>query len=250
MFDVEANTCPPHIPGLKRPLGVVGGMGSLATAKFLQALAQKSGVDADQDHVPFIALSLPNISDRSRAISIGCSAPLYQIVERAKWLERAGCGAIAIPCNTAHFWSSDIADALTVNFISMIEVTHDFICRENGRDLDSLRTIVLGTKATIQKQLYTSSLNWGDVASEVESLQHVSWSIIDDVKAGHLSRAQFNMEVLMSRARQLGPDAIILGCSELSTVCRENDRGSCVIDPVDVLVDACVSWFRNGYTSL
>lgn len=43
MFDVEADTCPPHMPGLKRPLGVVGGMGSLATANFLRLWPKKVG---------------------------------------------------------------------------------------------------------------------------------------------------------------------------------------------------------------
>lgn len=132
MFDVEANTCPPHMPGLKRPLGVAGGMGSLATANFLRLWPKKVGWTQIKTTC---YLSFPNTSDRSHAISIGCSA---QILERAKWFERAGCGAIAIPCNTAHFWSSDIADALTVNFISMIEVTRDFIRRENGSDLGNL----------------------------------------------------------------------------------------------------------------
>ncbi|MGZ2505095.1 aspartate/glutamate racemase family protein [Rhizobium leguminosarum] len=249
MSDVKANTPPPQITGLKRPLGVVGGMGSLATAKFLQALAQKSGADADQDHVPFIALSLPNISDRSHAISIGSNAPLHQILERAKWLERAGCGAIAIPCNTAHFWSSNIADALSIKLISMIDATCDFIRRQNGRDLDNLRTIVLGTRATIQQHLYANSIvNWGDAAPEVESLQQASESIIDDVKSGNLSRADFNMALVIARARELKPDAIILGCSELSAIIRDSDKVFGVIDPVDILVDACVSWFRNADT--
>ncbi|MGZ2386101.1 aspartate/glutamate racemase family protein [Rhizobium brockwellii] len=249
MSGIKANTCPPQITGLKRPLGVVGGMGSLATAKFLQALAQKSGADADQDHVPFIALSLPNISDRSHAISIGSNAPLHQILERAKWLERAGCGAIAIPCNTAHFWSSNIADALSIKLISMIDATCDFIRRQNGRDLDNLRTIILGTRATIQQNLYANLIvNWGDAATEVESLQQVSECIIDDVKSGNLSRADFNMALVIARARQLKPDAIILGCSELSAIIRDSDKVSGVIDPVDILVDACVSWFRNADT--
>ncbi|MGO8105275.1 aspartate/glutamate racemase family protein (plasmid) [Rhizobium leguminosarum] len=249
MSDVKANTCPPHITGLKKPLGVVGGMGSLATAKFLQVLAQKSGADADQDHVPFIALSLPNISDRSRAISNGCKAPLHQILERVKWLERAGCGAIAIPCNTAHFWSSDIADALTIKLISMIDATREFIRRQNGSDLDNLRTIVLGTRATIQQNLYANSMvDWGDAAPEVELLQQLSEGVIEDVKSGNLSRAAFNMASVIARARQLKPDAVILGCSELSAIIRDCDKVFGVIDPVDILVDACVSWFRNADT--
>ncbi|MBX4893367.1 aspartate/glutamate racemase family protein (plasmid) [Rhizobium bangladeshense] len=77
-------------------------------------------------------------------------------------LEKVGCGAIAIPCNTAHFWSSDIANALTINFISMVAVTRDFIHQHNGTDMDNLRTIVLGMEANIQRKLYGySAAGWG-----------------------------------------------------------------------------------------
>lgn len=242
----QANACPPHIIGLKKPLGVVGGMGSLATAKFLQALAQKSGVETDQEHVPFIALSLPNISDRSNAISIGSNAPLRQILERTQWLEKVGCGAIAIPCNTAHFWSSDIANALTIKFISIVEVTRDFIYQHNGTDMDNLRTIVLGMKATVQHKLYgNSTAGWGGAVPDVDSIQQDAAKVIDDVKSGNISRARFKMALLVARTRSLKPDAIILGCSELTLASRDLFKGSDVIDPLDILVDACISWFRN-----
>ncbi|WP_376775599.1 aspartate/glutamate racemase family protein [Rhizobium laguerreae] len=243
----EANACPPHITGLKKPLGVIGGMESLATAKFLQALAQKSGGETDREHVPFIALSLPNISDRSHAISIASDAPLRQILERAQWLEKVGCGAIAIPCNTAHFWSSDIANALTINFISMVEVTRDFIHQHNGTDIDNLRTIVLGMEANIQRKLYGhSAAGWGGAVPDVDSIQQDATRVIDDVKSGNISRARFKMALLVARTRSLKPDAVILGCSELSSASRDIFKGTDVIDPVDVLVDACILWFRNS----
>ncbi|MBY3252494.1 aspartate/glutamate racemase family protein [Rhizobium laguerreae] len=237
----QADARPPHIIGLKKPLGVVGGMGSLATAKFLQALAQKSGADTDQDHVPFITLSLPNISDQAHAISTGSNAPLGQILERAKWLETVGCGAIAIPCNTAHFWSSEIASALTIKFISIVEVTRDFIRQNNGTDIDNLRTIVLGMKPSIQRKLYGNlTAGWC-----VESIQRDAVGVIDEVKSGNIGRARFKMALLIARTRSFKPDAIILGCSELSLASRDIFKGSDVIDPVDILVDACISWFRE-----
>lgn len=54
------------------------------------------------------------------------------------------------------------------------------------------------------------------------------------------------MALLVARTRSLKPDAIILGCSELSSASRDIFKGTDVIDPVDVLVDACILWFRNS----
>ncbi|WP_390890761.1 aspartate/glutamate racemase family protein [Rhizobium laguerreae] len=170
-----------------------------------------------------------------------------QILERAQLLEKVGCGAIAIPCNTAHFWSSDIANALTINFISMVAVTRDFIHQHNGTDMDNLRTIVLGMEANIQRKLYGySAAGWGGAVPDVDSIQQDATRVIDDVKSGNISRARFKMALLVARTRSLKPDAIILGCSELSSASRDIFKGTDVIDPVDVLVDACISWFRNS----
>lgn len=80
---------------------------------------------------------------------------------------------------------------------------------------------------------------------DVDSIQHIAGGVIDDVKRGNLSRAALDMSILLSRCLSLDPDAIILGCSELSAVYRDSDKHHSIIDPVDILVDACIAWYRN-----
>jgi len=234
--------------GRPRPLGVVGGMGSFATAKFLQSLARKRRAEKDQDHIPYVALSLPDISDRSQAISEGSDAPLQQIMERARWLEQAGCGAIAIPCNTAHFWGDEIKQALSVVLIDVIEITATVICGMRDAAARDLRLILLGTNATMQHSLYpqTDEKCFGEQFARCRAeLQREAIQIIADVKSGHTVEARPKLKKLIRQIRSFGPDAIILGCSELSAISGGLADDDDIVDPISILADACIAWWKN-----
>ncbi|MER8911890.1 amino acid racemase [Mesorhizobium sp. M0854] len=232
--------------GHRKPLGVVGGMGSFATAKFLEVLARKSRVERDQDHIPFICLSDPNIPDRSHAISIGSNAPLRQILERACWLEKAGCGAIAIPCNTAHLWATEIKQALSVKLIDMVEITRQAIEDSRGSEAHNLRSISLGTIASMQNGLYAGP-NENDFGKEcfcsLNKLQLDTIKLIADVKSGKVTEARDNLTKLVQAARSFDPDKIILACSELSAICGDLADDNDIVDPINILADACIDWW-------
>ncbi|MES0033578.1 amino acid racemase [Mesorhizobium sp. M0040] len=250
MTEVIPQPNPPsfELLGQRKPLGVVGGMGSLATATFLEVLARKSRVERDQDHIPFIALSLPDISDRSQAISIGSDAPLRQILERAHWLENAKCGAIAIPCNTAHFWASAVKQALSVTFINMIEITRQSINESRGDGIDKLRSIVLGTSAVVQHALYVRPNENGfgkDFLHHLRDIHSETIKIIAEVKSGKITEAQANLTRVIRDARSINPDIILLACSELSAISGNIAGDDDIIDPIDILADACIDWWKT-----
>ncbi|WP_287282038.1 amino acid racemase [Mesorhizobium sp.] len=239
--------------GQRRPLGVVGGMGSLATAHFLEVLARKSRVERDQDHIPFIALSVPSISDRSQAISIGSDAPLRQILERAYWLEKAGCGAIAIPCNTAHFWASAIKQALSVKLINMVEITRQAINDSRGNEIHNLRSIALGTSASMQHPLYVQPNENGfgnDFFRSLNELQSEAVKIIADVKSGNIKNAHAHLMQVIQSARSFDPDLIILSCSELSAISGDLGDDNDIVDPINILADRCIDWWMAESQSL
>ncbi|MEY9491916.1 aspartate/glutamate racemase family protein [Bradyrhizobium elkanii] len=234
--------------GQRRPLGVVGGMGSFATAKFLESLARKRRAEKDQDHIPYVALSLPDITDRSQAISEGSDAPLQQILERAHWLEQAGCGAIAIPCNTAHFWVGEIKQALSVALIDVTEITAKVICGRRDAAARELRLILLGTNATMQHSLYpqTNEKCFGEkFACCRAEFQREAVQIIADVKSGNAVEARPKLKQLVDQIRPFAPDAIILGCSELSAISDGLVDDDDIVDPISILADSCIAWWEK-----
>src|SRR6201747_1274384 len=94
-----------------RVLGVLGGMGPLASAHFMLRLTLLTPATRDQDHIPTVLWSDPRVPDRTAGRMAGGADPLPWLLRGIEGLRQAGCGAIAIPCNTAHGWYEPMAAA-------------------------------------------------------------------------------------------------------------------------------------------
>ena len=62
--DRAASTLPEETPGL---IGVLGGMGPLATIDFMRKVLIATPAASDQDHVPMVVSSIPQVPDRTAA---------------------------------------------------------------------------------------------------------------------------------------------------------------------------------------
>ena len=91
-------------------LGVLGGMGPLASAHFMVRLTLLTPAERDQDHIPTILWSDPRVPDRTRGKLAGGDDPLPWLLRGIRGLRQAGVEAIAIPCNTAHGWYDEMAE--------------------------------------------------------------------------------------------------------------------------------------------
>lgn len=103
----------PALPAPRRErLGIVGGMGPLAAIDFQQRLIAHSikrmNAVRDQDHIPLILNSAPDIPDRTAAILDGGLSPLPDLLEAVRELTSWGATYLAITCNTAHYWYDEL----------------------------------------------------------------------------------------------------------------------------------------------
>ena len=101
------------------PVGILGGMGPKATILLQERLmrAVPSVLD-DADHVPLIIDMNPQVPSRiSHIIEKKGLSPGPILAKMAKRLEIAGAQSVAMPCNTAHYYSQDITSAIKIPFI-------------------------------------------------------------------------------------------------------------------------------------
>src|SRR5690554_3464313 len=82
----------------RRWLGVLGGMGPLASAQFMARLTLLTQREQDQGHVPTVLWSDPRIPDRTEARLNAGQDPLPGLVAGTNGLLQAGAKAIVIPC--------------------------------------------------------------------------------------------------------------------------------------------------------
>ncbi|KKB61421.1 aspartate racemase, partial [Robbsia andropogonis] len=69
-------------------IGVLGGMGPLATVDFMQRVIDLTPATCDQDHLALLVANLPGTPDRSAAIIDGGPSPLPALLEGIDLLNR------------------------------------------------------------------------------------------------------------------------------------------------------------------
>ena len=84
-------------------LGIIGGMGPMASSVFYRMLIRMTPAHRDQDHINIILLSHATMPDRTESIRSGhVDELLARLREDARFLEDSGADFIAVPCNTSH----------------------------------------------------------------------------------------------------------------------------------------------------
>ena len=169
---------------MKDAIGVIGGMGPLASQLFYKMITEHTAAECDQDHVPLLILSDVTMPDRTGAILDGkYDAPYNRLMEDAKFLEEYGCTAVVVTCNTAHFFMDMIEHELRIPFISMI--------RESAKEVAGLHpgsvVAVLATDGTVKAGLYQRALEAEDLipwVPDADIQKEVMYQIYDRIKKG------------------------------------------------------------------
>ena len=221
-----------------KTLGIIGGLGPMATARFLELTVRMTEASRDQDHLEAILLESPSIPDRTAYILDRSNpSPLPPIVALAKKLESLGAGCLAIPCITSHYFYDEFSAAVSVPFLNILRETAAHL-KENGVSSAG----VLATTGTVQAGLFQRALAEQGIRCLTPDEEHqamVMHVIYSNVKAGLPVEQELLRQAAASLRRQ-GAQCLILGCTELSLANEGCGLGAGCLDALDVLARAAV----------
>ncbi len=219
-----------------RMIGILGGMGPLATVEFLRRVIEKTPAKRDQEHVPMIVLNVPQIPDRTDFLLGRGEDPRPMLIDLAKKLERMGAEAIFIPCNTAHAFYREISSKVSVPVFHMPARTVYEAKRRGIR-----RMLLLATLGTYISEVYSSfGKRYGvEILTPEEELKEKVHSLVyKGVKAGSFDPE----DVLEEIFEKYGKVTILLGCTELSVLKRDFERKFTVVDPLDISAEYLIKF--------
>ena len=224
----------------KRSIGILGGMGPLATADLFRKIVTLTCAGCDGDHIRVYIDSNSSIPDRTAAILNGGPDPLPAMRDSLRKLERCGADCIIMPCNTAHYFLPRLQALTDVPFLSMLEAA-----AKAARDRFSGGTAaVLATRGTLASGLYTEALareNVPCILPDEHQRDVLMTAIYDCVKGGKpLELVREPMETLIADLTKAGADYFILGCTELPIVQQELALAGAFIDPTAELAKAAI----------
>lgn len=229
-------------------LGILGGMGPLATADFLRKLTESTPALNDQDHIPTIIYSVPQIPDRTSCILGAGPSPLPALVEGVRFLAQNGARAIAIPCNTAHFWHGTLADEVNVPIIHIVDAVYDRLADDG--DLAGQSVGLLATAGTIRTGVYQGRLNRHGIhclTPTEEDLNTLIMPGIAAVKAGEIAAARSFLELAAQRILDQGASVAVMACTEIPVALAEAspELRPRLIDATAALATGCVRWWQS-----
>ena len=98
---------------MTKTVGVLGGLGPMATVYFYEMVVRMTEAQKDQDHIDMVIVNKATTPDRTAYI-IGESKenPSLDLIDNAQKLEKFGVDMIAIPCNTAHYFIDEVRRAV------------------------------------------------------------------------------------------------------------------------------------------
>lgn len=203
----------------KLTVGVLGGLGPMATVYFYDMVVEMTDAKKDQDHVDMIIMNRATTPDRTAYI-VGESeeSPLGQLVEDAKRLEAAGADFLVLTCNTAHYFHREINESVNIPLLNMIEETVEYAIEKGHSKIG-----ILATTGNIKMENYQNVCREKGVdfyIPENEIQSKVMKIIYEDVKAGNKADMDVFNEIVET-LKLNGCDCAILGCTELSIIKKD-----------------------------
>ena len=226
-------------------LGVIGGMGPLATVKFYDKVVLNTEAHNDNEHIDLIVLNHSTMPDRTRCIIENKDTEfLSEIKKDLEILDKIGVDVVAIPCNTSHYFFDEFKNFTNLRIINMIEETILEIKRRGIKQV-----AVFGTLGTINSKVYNKYAKENGI--EVKELfledKKTVMDIIYKIKETNNLESKDFVEILnrYCNDKTIG----IIACTELSLL--DIPKNLNTIDALDVLVNKSIEYsgakIKNKY---
>ena len=197
----------------KKVIGILGGMGPLATADLFQKITLHTAAACDQAHPRVCIDSNTNIADRTAALLHSGADPVPEMIKSAQRLASIGADFLIMPCNTAHNFYAAVASSVSIPVLHMIAITRDAL-KARGIKCAGL----LATDGTVQTGIYQRTFAQSGIellTPDADGQSAVMDVIYNGVKAGDLAHDVTAFRAVCERLLARGAEVLILGCTEL-----------------------------------
>ena len=228
----------------KNPLiGILAGMGPKSTGPFIDQVVTvfqtKTGAKNDIDFPPMMIYSLPTPFFVDRPIDHALMEKT--ICSGLKKLEACGVSFIAMPCNTAHLYFSQLKQCIQIPLLNIVDLTLARIPKS------SQKITILGTGPTIESQVYQKGLD----LAHLSYILNPSWQkkideIILCIKTSTDRQTILRVwEELSDDFYRAKVDTVILACTDLNAVLNDIHSSFSIVDSSLCLAEAAVQKWQE-----
>jgi|SRR5215213_3529114 len=208
-------------------VGIVGGLGPLASAEFVKTIYEQCHPEREQETPRVVLYSDPTFPDRTDAsLNGGEDELLARLVDVLTQLQRSGASQFVICCITIHHLLPRVPSDLRARIVSLLDVIFDAVAASHKRHL------LLCTTGARQLRLYEKHERWRDTAGLFvmpdEMDQPEVHRLIYRIKQNrNLAEEGHFVESLLDK---YGVNSFIAGCTEFHLLSKH--FGERCIDPL------------------
>ena len=225
---------------MKKTIGILGGMGPLATADLFRKIVFLTEAGSDNEHIRVYIDNNTGIPDRTAAILSGGQDPVPEMAAALRNLEACGADCIVMPCNTAHYFLPRLRELTQTPILSMLDITAE-VC---AKTRPGKRAGVLATRGTLSTGLYEQALSAHGVdcvLPDEPGRDMLMTAIYDGVKKGApLAPMRDGLVSLLEDMTAKGAGYFVLACTELPIVREVLDLPGDFVEPTTELARAAI----------
>lgn len=232
-----------------KTLGILGGMGPLATAYLFQKIVLLTQAGCDQQNIKAIIYNNTLIPDRTEYLVNSGENPVNALIDSAVKLQAMGADFLIMPCNTAHYFYDEMIKYINIPFIHMIKETAVFIKNTYPNEK---RFGLLATEGVYKTEIYDKVFMKEypvEIVKPSEKNQRYLMQLIYDIKKGnsHVKLDGYHEAVI--ELQKKGVTVFILGCTELSVDYDHFDLKSNYVDPMEILALKAITFAGKNIRS-
>jgi aspartate racemase len=162
------------------------------------------------------------------------------MIDAARRLERGGADLLLIASNTMHRMADEVAAAVRIPFLHIADPTAECVCARGLK-----RIGLLATAFTMEQDFYKGRLRneFGleVLVPEADDRGLVHRVIYDELVQGVIEeRSRADYREVIARLVARGAEAVILGCTEIMLLVREEDSPVPLFDTTRIHAEAAV----------
>jgi len=164
------------------------------------------------------------------------------MIDGAQRVEKGGADFVVICTNTMHLMAGDVERSIQIPLLHIADVTAAKI-KEKGHSTVGL----LGTRFTMEKEFYKGRLKNDHgidvIIPDEEERAAIHTILFDELCLGNIKAAsKETFKGIIANLEQRGAEGIILGCTEIPLIVKQEDYTIFLYDTTTLHAEAAVSF--------
>lgn len=225
-----------------KTIGMIGGTGWPSTLEYYRIINQETNRKLGGLNSAKVILSSFNFADIDRMNKLNDHEGVYgYILDAAQRLKKASADFIIICANAMHQYAERLEEATGLKVVHIADATSLEIKKKNISKIG-----LLGTRLTMEMDFYTKRLQSAGIESIIPSKAErdfIHSSIMSELVIGEFKKETKDKFLnIITGLEQRGSCGIVLGCTEIPLLIKQNDTHLPVFNTLEIHAKAAVDF--------